>query len=557
MIKLKKELGFSDLLFASITGVIGSGWIFGGYYTAKVAGPASIISWILGAIFIFLLAISWGEISSLFPASGAVARYMKYTNGALANSISGWASVVEAIMLPAVESIATVSIIQMLLSKVNISVVFVNASGLPTPLGAVASFLLVLLFFTLSYRGIRNTARVNIVVNYTRFIIMPLFIIIAIYAALSMNLAPNLTTPSFAPYGYTPIFTALPSTGVIFSYLGFRQAIDVAGEAKKPAKDLWRVLILTVVITGILFTLFQVVLVLGMVWNSSAAGTLGVMPGDWAGLTTSLPMASFPLFDLAYGLKISYMAWLVGVAGFMSTAGVASMYLASTPRILFGMSKEGYLSRHFEKLSEKYRIPVFGLLATLAVTIILLIMGVAGVFVTSVGGFWIALTSIGTSTLVFAYSTGPLVTAILRRKLPEYQRPFKIPAYFAITMISFVITTLLIYWGAGSLFSSEDPYGGYMLIILILVGALIYPTYNNKKRSDINSGIWMIIYLLTFLPILYLGSYQTNILPFPYDWITEIILGSIFFLWAIYSSLPTETIKSEIDKILGSAAENE
>ena len=39
---MKKELGVIDLMMASVTGMIGSGWLFSAFYASSMAGPYSI-----------------------------------------------------------------------------------------------------------------------------------------------------------------------------------------------------------------------------------------------------------------------------------------------------------------------------------------------------------------------------------------------------------------------------------------------------------------------------------------------------------------------------------
>ncbi|WP_075057636.1 APC family permease [Thermogymnomonas acidicola] len=80
--KLKRGgMRLRDLYFAGLTAVIGSGWLFGSFETASVAGPASIISWIIGGIFILIIALTWSEISTSVPIAGGAARYANYTHG--------------------------------------------------------------------------------------------------------------------------------------------------------------------------------------------------------------------------------------------------------------------------------------------------------------------------------------------------------------------------------------------------------------------------------------------------------------------------------------------
>ena len=46
---LRRTVGFYGLMFVSLGSIIGSGWLLGALNAARVAGPASIISWILAA----------------------------------------------------------------------------------------------------------------------------------------------------------------------------------------------------------------------------------------------------------------------------------------------------------------------------------------------------------------------------------------------------------------------------------------------------------------------------------------------------------------------------
>ena len=54
---LRRDARIIGLLFASTTSMIGSGWLFGSYHAAKVAGPLAIWRWVVGAIIIMLIAL--------------------------------------------------------------------------------------------------------------------------------------------------------------------------------------------------------------------------------------------------------------------------------------------------------------------------------------------------------------------------------------------------------------------------------------------------------------------------------------------------------------------
>jgi amino acid transporter len=502
--RFKKELRLRDLYFAALTGVIGSGWIYGSYYAAGVVGPASIISWLVGGIFILIIALTWAEVSSKYPVAGAGGRYYKFSHGSLANAMAGFSAILPAIATPAIESIAIVGVVQAALATTPYKVVFVNAIGVPTPAGTLFAILISLFFFYINYIGIRRVANVNSIVSYIKLPILLILIASLIIAGLGSGLGVNFTTPSFAPYGVLPIFTAVPATGIVFAYLGFRQPIEMAGEAKNPTKDLPRAIILLVLTVIVIYTLLEVAFIAGLKWNDKAVGTFGVLPGQWSLLTTNLSTSAFPLFYISLGLGLFWLAGLVAVGGVIGPGADTNQYYASTARILYGMGREGYFGGKKARMAQveaKHHVPLFGLLVTLGVTIILLMLGFAGYIVSSIGGFWVALTAIITTTLVFAYTASSITLPIFRKySVDSVKNAFELKRYKIIAPIAFIISSLLVYWGSGSLFTSGDPDGGYILIIIMLLGGFLYFWSENKNTmEDIKASLWMIIYLASFI----------------------------------------------------------
>src|SRR4051794_41924956 len=71
---LRREIGFIGLLWASAGSIIGSGWLFGAQTALVAAGPAAIISWGIGALAIFLLALTHAELGGVWPVAGGPGR---------------------------------------------------------------------------------------------------------------------------------------------------------------------------------------------------------------------------------------------------------------------------------------------------------------------------------------------------------------------------------------------------------------------------------------------------------------------------------------------------
>lgn len=63
--QLRRDARIIGLLFASTTSIIGSGWLFGSFHAAKIAGPLSIWSWIVGSPSRSGASSSWSSPSGL------------------------------------------------------------------------------------------------------------------------------------------------------------------------------------------------------------------------------------------------------------------------------------------------------------------------------------------------------------------------------------------------------------------------------------------------------------------------------------------------------------
>ena len=81
--RLRKEAGIVGLLYASVGGIVGSGWLFGPLHAAQEAGPLSLGSWLIGAAAVLLLALVYSELATLIPKSGALVHISRVSHGAL------------------------------------------------------------------------------------------------------------------------------------------------------------------------------------------------------------------------------------------------------------------------------------------------------------------------------------------------------------------------------------------------------------------------------------------------------------------------------------------
>src|ERR1700760_294176 len=88
---LRRDVGPFSLLFVSAGSIIGSGWLFGALYATQQAGPAALLSWGIGAVFMLTLALIHAELGGAYPVAGGTARFPHYSHGSTTGYASGWA----------------------------------------------------------------------------------------------------------------------------------------------------------------------------------------------------------------------------------------------------------------------------------------------------------------------------------------------------------------------------------------------------------------------------------------------------------------------------------
>src|SRR5436305_13853021 len=88
--KLRRDVGFLGLLFVSFGSIIGAGWLFGALYASSIAGPAAVISWVLGGGAVMPLALTHAELGGMYPVAGGSALFPQYVFGRLVGSATGW-----------------------------------------------------------------------------------------------------------------------------------------------------------------------------------------------------------------------------------------------------------------------------------------------------------------------------------------------------------------------------------------------------------------------------------------------------------------------------------
>src|SRR5689334_11870442 len=157
--RLRRDIGFVGLMFTSVGSIIGSGWLFGALGASAIAGPAAIISWVLGGAAMILLALVHAELGGMFPVAGGSARFPHYAFGSLAGFAGGWFAFLGAVTTAPIEVEAA---LQYATGWLGISLT--HTSGGQTVLtagGYIAATIMMLIFCFINILGVRWLSETN------------------------------------------------------------------------------------------------------------------------------------------------------------------------------------------------------------------------------------------------------------------------------------------------------------------------------------------------------------------------------------------------------------
>ena len=511
--KFHKVLGLRDLYFLCLGGSIGSAWLFGSLYGAATAGPASIISWLIGGLISLFVAATWAEIGGILPSTGAVVKVPHYTHGYFTGFYFGWAYYLSAVIVPPVEAVAIVT-------YASAYVPSLMSEGRLTGLGYAVGVLIILLTFLMNYYGVRLLAMINGGITAWKIIIPSITIIVV----LMYFYPPNFNSfGGFTPLGIGPIFSAVGTAGIVFAYSGFREALDYSGEARNPTRDVPRAMMLAVLTTIVIYTMLQTVFIGGIRWSAS-----GLPAGDWADLSTSGAYSRAPFYTLISILGIGSLATVLLIDAVVSPFGTVGVYTGSSARDLYALAEGGHLSSRINQVHGDSGIPRTALIFSLFV----------GLFFLFAFPNWGQLATIGTSSTVFTQLAGATSLVILRKSAPGLRRDFKVPAINFVAPIAFIMSSLTVYW-------TTWPYTGYtFLALLIGLGIFIVSNYRGAyPESDARQGIWIVTYSFALTVVSYLGSYGIKLIPLPYDFLTVGVISVICFYWGVRSGYKTDRLR--------------
>ena len=209
---LKREVGLIGLMWASVGSIIGSGWLFGAQEGLIAAGPAAMISWIVGGLMMMVLALIHAELGGMYPVSGGTARFPHYAFGGAAGASFGWFSWLQAATVAPIEVSAMITYAQ----HYSFAESWLNpTTKVLTTTGLIVAVLLMALLTSINFLGIKKLAAVNSAATWWK-IAVPLLVILVLSIG-NLNTGNFTAADGFSPDGFHGILAAISTSGIIFS----------------------------------------------------------------------------------------------------------------------------------------------------------------------------------------------------------------------------------------------------------------------------------------------------------------------------------------------------
>jgi APA family basic amino acid/polyamine antiporter len=323
----------------------------------------------------------------------------------------------------------------------NPNVVIPHVCGIPICINIPA--ILIVLFITIILtKGVKESTKLaGIMVGLNLLIIMA-FIITGAFYVKPENWVP------FAPNGFEGIF--MGAFLIFFAYIGFDAISTTAEETKNPQRDLPIGILGTLVICTILYILAALVLT-------------GIMPFDQIDFQA-------PIAHAMRSIGQDRLAGFISLGALAGLTSVLLVYQLGTTRILYAMSRDGFIPKNWRAVNRKYKTPQ--VLTWIAGGIV-----IAGTFFMDI--------NISAAMCIFGTLASFIVVCaailILRKTDPDRPRPFRVPFSPLFPSLGIVTCSGLTIYAFIKMKTSAIYFAGWLL-----AGVLIYAAYSYAKQRQID-----------------------------------------------------------------------
>jgi APA family basic amino acid/polyamine antiporter len=434
---LTRTLGFRDLVLMIVGTVIGSGiFLVPGPVLKDVQGHTGIamLAWLAGGVLSLMGALTYGELSALWPKSGGLYVYIRDCFGSSTAFLYGWTL----FFLISSGSIATLA--------VGFAIYFSRL----IPLGPVGVKLLAIgMIAVVAVVNVVGTRKGANVLNLATAIKVSVLLVLSVSLLALGHHSHDSPTGAVVQTGSLVTGFGVAMISVLWAYEGWQYCTFTAGETINPQRNFPRAFLFGTVGLIALYLLAN-------------AGYLAALGPTRAADSHSIAAVAA---EAVIGPAASK---LITIAILISTFSAANGMMLTSPRVYFTMAQDGVFFQKLARVHARYKTPAVAILCGAAWSMVL----------AATGTFEQLLTYVVFSGWIF-YALGAMAVFSYRRKYPDMARPYRVPGYpwtplfFIITAAWLVVNTI-----------AADPRHAAIGLALVLSGVPAYLIWRRKQRRS-------------------------------------------------------------------------
>ena len=442
---MRKTLGLPSIIAIGVGAIIGAGiFVLTGTAAARFAGPAIMLSFVLGGIVCALVGLCYAELAAMLPVAGSTYSYTYATLGEVFAWMIGWDLVLEYAMGAATVAVGWSGYAVSLLKDIGITIPPALTAHVNLPAAAIVGLLTLLLI-----AGTQESARLNNVMVAIKLVVVIAFIAVGIFSVDPAHWHP-LIPANAGEFGHFGPSGILRGAGVVFfAYIGFDAVSTAAQEARNPQRDMPAGILGSLAISTVLYI-------------AVAAVLTGIVPYDQLNVPD-------PIAKAVDVIGLGWFALMVKIGALTGLTTVILVLLFGQTRIFFTMAEDGLLPGLFAYVHPKLGTPIRSQILIGAVVAL-----IAALVPIDLLGEMVSIGTLCAFILVCA------AVLYLRRSDPDTARPFRVPAMPWIAIAGILVCLLLM---AGL------PAATWLrLVIWMAIGLVIYFTYSRHHSTLQHDG---------------------------------------------------------------------
>ena len=436
-VDMKREIGLIDATLLVAGGMIGSGIFIVSADVTRNTGSAGwlIAVWLIGGFMTLIAALSYGELSGMYPKAGGQYVYLKEAYNPLIAFLYGWSlfAVIQTGTIAAV-GVSFFKFLAYFVPQVSEDIVLFRIGSFRVSPAQVLAISVIFLLTYINTKGVRGGKIIQTVFTATKVLSLLGLIVFGLVYLKPDVWAANWTNAwelrSLSREGLLGNYVGLPAlggavaaalTGAVVSYDAWNNVTFVAGEIKNPRRNIGLSLLLGTLLVTLLYVLLNVMFTAVLPLNEIASADK-----DRVGIA-----AAQSIFG-STGTAIIALTILI------ATFGCNNGLILAGARVYYSMATDGLFFAKTAQLNN-HAVPEFALWIQAVVASILCLSGRYGDLLDMIS-FVVVLFYILTIWGIF----------ILRRKQPNLERTYKavgypiLPALYILMGIAFC-SLLVIY----------------------------------------------------------------------------------------------------------------